>query len=448
MIGDHIRRSGRCGPRGSPTPQIVPDLGACGLYRAAWSKSVPSRSPGRRCRPRPRESRCRRTRVMTPGSSIVMAYSGQLATARRAFSSSTAARSPSPNVSEGLAVVLDVNSCGSQGVARVVALALLGVKTHVHTANLRRLNLDGVQAPDPLLLLLPPSEGKREGGDGPASNRPTARIGTTVGRRRIRVVAALRKARGGGRLRCSSMGPMADARTGGESREPVKLGGAPTMPAWQRYSGVVWDRLGPATLADRSPIIVVSGLHGLVGAESTAARLPAEDVGQRRPARQTVDLVAPGGVGRAGGPGEGPLRRRPPLPGAPRHVRGGSRCEGVAVSFVEKGGGGRAVGHMAKAAKGYLTPHVVEATAAGDAPARGHPHVDRRYVRPGDRRADRAGADCPSPIGRALRSARGRLPPRSNRTVGAGFRSGPPTPSRSPAYRSNPDVADYQTGRP
>jgi cytoplasmic iron level regulating protein YaaA (DUF328/UPF0246 family) len=42
--------------------------------------------------------------------------------------------------------------------------------------------------------------------------------------------------------------------------------GAPTLPAWQRYTGVVWDHLDPATLAvaDRRRILVVSGLLGLV----------------------------------------------------------------------------------------------------------------------------------------------------------------------------------------
>ena len=39
------------------------------------------------------------------------------------------------------------------------------------------------------------------------------------------------------------------------------------MPAWRRYSGVVWDHLDPASLTHRAPIVVVSGLHGLVGAE-------------------------------------------------------------------------------------------------------------------------------------------------------------------------------------
>jgi len=46
----------------------------------------------------------------------------------------------------------------------------------------------------------------------------------------------------------------------------VSLVGAPSLPAWRRYTGVVWDHLDPATLAatDRRRIVVVSGLLGLV----------------------------------------------------------------------------------------------------------------------------------------------------------------------------------------
>jgi cytoplasmic iron level regulating protein YaaA (DUF328/UPF0246 family) len=44
------------------------------------------------------------------------------------------------------------------------------------------------------------------------------------------------------------------------------LVGAPTLPAWQRYTGVVWDHLDPETLPApaRKQIVVVSGLLGLV----------------------------------------------------------------------------------------------------------------------------------------------------------------------------------------
>lgn len=46
----------------------------------------------------------------------------------------------------------------------------------------------------------------------------------------------------------------------------VSLVGARSLPAWRRYTGVVWDHLDPATLeaAQRRRIVVVSGLLGLV----------------------------------------------------------------------------------------------------------------------------------------------------------------------------------------
>ncbi len=46
----------------------------------------------------------------------------------------------------------------------------------------------------------------------------------------------------------------------------VGLIGAPTLPAWQRYTGVVWDHLDPATLPAEAirRIVIVSGLLGLV----------------------------------------------------------------------------------------------------------------------------------------------------------------------------------------
>ncbi len=45
--------------------------------------------------------------------------------------------------------------------------------------------------------------------------------------------------------------------------------GAPTLPAWKRYTGVVWDHLDPATLspAQRRRVVVVSGLLGLARAD-------------------------------------------------------------------------------------------------------------------------------------------------------------------------------------
>ncbi len=49
----------------------------------------------------------------------------------------------------------------------------------------------------------------------------------------------------------------------------LALLGAPALPAWQRYTGVVWEHLDPASLpaAARRRIAVVSGLLGLVRAD-------------------------------------------------------------------------------------------------------------------------------------------------------------------------------------
>ena len=46
-------------------------------------------------------------------------------------------------------------------------------------------------------------------------------------------------------------------------------GTALALPAWQRYTGVVWEHLDPATLkpAQRRRIVVMSALLGVVGAE-------------------------------------------------------------------------------------------------------------------------------------------------------------------------------------
>jgi cytoplasmic iron level regulating protein YaaA (DUF328/UPF0246 family) len=47
--------------------------------------------------------------------------------------------------------------------------------------------------------------------------------------------------------------------------ELIISGAAPTMPAWQRYSGVVWSHLDPANLsgAQRRRVLIPSGLYGL-----------------------------------------------------------------------------------------------------------------------------------------------------------------------------------------
>ena len=140
----------------------------------------------------------------------------------------------------------------------------------------------------------------------------------------------------------------------------LSLVGAATLPAWQRYTGVVWDHLDPASLdtADRRRIVVVSGLLGLVRGDDPipdyrlkmGANLPPlgklstwwrEDLSDRlnryaagRTAKQPrviVDLL----------PQEHRAAWTPD-----------DRVDGVSIEFVDPTG--TPGGHFAKAAKGEL----------------------------------------------------------------------------------------------
>ena len=120
------------------------------------------------------------------------------------------------------------------------------------------------------LLLLPPSEGKSEAGN---QSRPwTPRLGAfgaALETSRTDVVAQLRKDKGGAqKLLGVNGGHLARAQSCN-----MQLVGAPCLPAWQRYTGVVWDHLDLASLSATQRnafikrIIVPSGLLGLVRAD-------------------------------------------------------------------------------------------------------------------------------------------------------------------------------------
>lgn len=165
-----------------------------------------------------------------------------------------------------------------------------------------------------------------------------------------------------------------DARTLGVSGSHVErarqanthLVGAPTLPAWQRYTGVVWDHLDPSSLSATSrrraqdSIVIFSGLLGLVAFDDPipdykikmGASLPA--IGKLstfwRPTlsaalnswlgdRVVIDLL----------PQEHRAAWIPDLDLGSRHV---------VVTFVNDAG--RTVGHDAKAAKGLLVRHLLD----------------------------------------------------------------------------------------
>jgi len=111
------------------------------------------------------------------------------------------------------------------------------------------------------ILLLPPSEGKATGGTPRTRWNPASGSFGALGDRRSEVAAALAAAGGGDRKLLGVGGDHLDrARDANAS-----LIGAPTLPAWQRYTGVVWDHLVPSSLTaeQRKRIIVVSGLMGV-----------------------------------------------------------------------------------------------------------------------------------------------------------------------------------------
>ena len=119
-----------------------------------------------------------------------------------------------------------------------------------------------------MLVLLPPSEGKAVGGDGPPLDLDALSF-PSLTPARDRLVEALSTAaqRDPDGLRTAlGLSPSQAAEVG----KDAELRTAPTLPALKRYTGVVYDNLGYATLrdaakrrADRS-LVVASALFGLL----------------------------------------------------------------------------------------------------------------------------------------------------------------------------------------
>lgn len=95
-----------------------------------------------------------------------------------------------------------------------------------------------------LVILLPPSEGKVPAGSGPAW-QPASGEFAQLASQRLRIANVLRRARGGTKKTLGADGELL-ARAKEANRALV---GSPTMPAWQRFSGVVWESLGPSELS-------------------------------------------------------------------------------------------------------------------------------------------------------------------------------------------------------
>ena len=213
----------------------------------------------------------------------------------------------------------------------------------------------------PLAILLPPSEGKAEGGRTPRWKAGSGTFGSALRRPRAEVVAALLAAKGGDAKLLGVSGQHL-ARAQESNRE---LDGAPTVPACERYTGVVWGHLSPDTLSAKAraravdSVVVVSGLLGLVGFDDPvpdyrvkmgASLKPMGKLSTwwRDPLSTTLNDWADGRVVIDLLPNEHRAAWTP----------SDSMREHVVVSFIEKSG--KVAGHDAKAAKGLLARHLLE----------------------------------------------------------------------------------------
>lgn len=220
-----------------------------------------------------------------------------------------------------------------------------------------------------LAILLPPSEGKAPDGSGPAWRISSGQFGKNFSSARSLVVRALADLDGG----TESMLGVTGSHLERARKINADLIGSPTLPAYQRYTGVVWDHIDPMNLTpaafDRAcaSIVVVSGLLGLVGFDDpipdyklkigATLELPVTPkvVKKQKPAafwqphvssvlnswladRTVIDLL--------------PLEHR-------RVWQASADLEVLRVSFVDDRG--RSVGHDAKAAKGLFVRHLLTA---------------------------------------------------------------------------------------
>ena len=212
-----------------------------------------------------------------------------------------------------------------------------------------------------MLVLLPPSEGKELAGDARKPWGPESGVfGRRLDARRAEVARRLAAVKGGDAALLGVKGAHLDRARHANSH----LLGAPSLPAWRRYTGVVWDHLDLSSLSAEARkeatkrILVPSGLAGLVRADD-----PLPDYRLKMGAR-----LAPFGAMSAWW--------RPDLTDAlaafargravvdllPQEHRGAiiaERIPGlVRVNLVSKSGG-VVGGHNAKAAKGLLARHLL-----------------------------------------------------------------------------------------
>ena len=225
---------------------------------------------------------------------------------------------------------------------------------------------------------------RSDGGVAKSSWKPASgTFGRALGDQRDELAHRLAKLKGGDSALLGVKGDLL-ARATSANRS---LLGAPTMPAWQRYTGVVWDHLDIPSLSTPqrnralNNVVVVSGLLGCVRASD-----PVPDYRLKMGAR-----LAPFGllskwwmphVSSALENFSASLVVVDLLPQEHRAALDPSLCDSsswLRVSLNERSGA--AGGHDAKAAKGRLARHVLEQCTKGTEISRALKSFrDKRFV--------------------------------------------------------------------
>ena len=222
------------------------------------------------------------------------------------------------------------------------------------------------------MLLLPPSEGKAPGGEGPPWAAAPAAF-PQLDPVRARVRDAVREALAAGDAEAVRLLGVRGAHLARALAEWEELDTAPTLPAAERYRGVVWTALGVDGLGRTARrrldarVLVLSGLWGLLAATDPvpAYRLK---MGARVPALGPLaavwrPLVTPLVDARAAGGWV--IDLLPAEHSAALDAEGLAEARHLRVELVEDAGGGRrSVGHAGKTLKGLLARAILETGAA------------------------------------------------------------------------------------
>jgi len=214
-----------------------------------------------------------------------------------------------------------------------------------------------------VLLLLPPSETKRDGGSGAPLELPALSFGELTGARRT-ALAALAKLSRSIRSSSDALGLGPTQRFEIDRNRAVRS--SPTMPAIERYTGVLYEPLAELTDAERAfaagHVAIASALFGLVGSAdpipayrlSHDSRLP--ELSLRRHWRAPVSAAVAAHDGLV-------LDLR-----SESYAALGPAPDATYLRVVSEGEGGRrvALSHFNKHAKGQFTRAVIAAGIVHD----------------------------------------------------------------------------------